>query len=57
MVIFYRKGKKVLRRKFDDFVPSKKGVEIELDDVTYIVSNVTLRLNKNDVDIDLEEKV
>lgn len=56
MVILYRKGKKVLRRKFDDFVPSK-GVEVELDDVTYIVNNITLRLNKNDVVIDLEEKV
>lgn len=56
MVILYRKGKKVLRRKFDDFVPSK-GVEIELDDATYIVSKVTLRLNMNDVVIDLEKKV
>ena len=56
MVIFYRKGKKILGRKLDDFVPNE-GVVIEFDDVSYIVSKVTLRFNKNEVIIDLEEKV
>lgn len=55
MVIFYKKGNDILSRKYDDFVPNK-GVEIILGDKSYIVKDVTLKLESNEVTIDLEDK-
>lgn len=55
MVIYYRKGSNILGRKFDNFVPNA-GVDVELDDVVYVVIRVMFRFNKNDVIIDLEDK-